>query len=359
MPDARPIIALALISLSAAAGTLVLAQGATNPAAPKAPERPSVIGVAQPTPRTPGAFRLATYNVENLFDNKDDPSLKGDEEDLDDTKPDEQLRALANTIRTIDADVIGLQEIESYDALIAFRERYLKGQGYDYVTSIDVGAERGIEQAVMSRFPIVDAQVWPVIALGGEHPPMYGDKPNKLAGQPLECRRSPLRVTIEVHAPKADAPNDAASAPYRFTLFVIHQKAGRENDYWREAESKKFIEMIRTFEAANPAANVALIGDFNNTPDSASVRTYLDAGLADIIDSRPTGEPSFITHASGRTIDLILVNRALAPEVQKATAFVLSTPQLDPKADWRTAPKPEGYASDHLPVVVDVMPKDQ
>lgn len=333
----------------------------TAPAAPKPggatnnATRPAVIGSAQPKPRTPGSIRLASYNVENLFDNKDDPSLKGDEEDLDDTKPDEQLRALGETFRKVDADVIGLTEIESYDALIAFRERFLKGQGYDHVISIDVGAERGIEQSVMSRFPIIDAQVWPTIALEGVHPAMFGDKPNKLAGKPLECRRSPLRVTVEVPA-KSD---DANAKPYRMTLFVVHQKAGRENDYWREAESKRFVQMVADFEKQNPGANIAVLGDFNASPDADSVQTYVTFGLFDLFADRSPGDPTTITHASGRVIDYIFFNKAMAPEIIKPSAFVLSTPQLDPLADWRTAPKPEGYASDHLPVVVDVMPKDQ
>jgi hypothetical protein len=350
-------LVFALLTLSGSA----TAQNSTPAPAPAVPSatnnatRPAVIGSAQPKPRTPGAIRLAAYNVENLFDNKDDPSLKGDEEDLDDTKPDEQLRALGDTFRKMDADIIGLTEIESYDALIAFRERFLKGQGYDHVISIDVGAERGIEQSVMSRFPIVDAQVWPTIALEGAHPAMFGDRPNKLAGKPLECRRSPLRVTIEVPA-KGD---EASAKPYRMTLFVVHQKAGRENDYWREAESKRFVQMVADFEKQNPGANIAVIGDFNAPPDADSVQTYVTFGLFDLLADRSPGDPTTITHASGRTIDYIFFNKALAPEIIKPSAFVLSTPQLDPLVDWRTAPKPEGYASDHLPVVVDVMPKDQ
>ncbi|HVZ94845.1 MAG TPA: endonuclease/exonuclease/phosphatase family protein [Phycisphaerales bacterium] len=319
------------------------------------PKRPLVFGSVQAKPRTPGTIRLAAYNAENLFDNKDDPSLSGEEDDMSSVKPEPALRGLANTIRKIDADIIGLEEIESYDALIAFRERYLKGQGYDHVVSIDVGAERGIEQSVMSRFPIVEAQVWPTLPLEGTQPALFNGKANKLAGKPLECRRSPLRVTVEVPAKK----DDATSKPYRITLFVVHQKAGKGNEYWREAESVRFVQLVHEYESQHPGANVAIMGDFNDGPEAKSVRTYVDAGLTDLFASRSPGDPAMLTHASGRTIDFIFYNKALAPEIVTESAFILSTPQLDPDADWRTAPKPEGYASDHEPVVVDVKPRDE
>lgn len=349
----RSIRTLILAASILAFGTPAFAQ--TTPQASKEPKRPAVIGSPEPRPRTPGAIRLAAYNVENLFDNKDDPSLKGSEEDRDAAKPEAQLRGLASAIRAIDADVIGMAEVESYDALIAFRERYLKGLGYDHVASIDVGADRGIEQSVLSRFPIVDVQVWPTMALEGVEPAKIGDKPNAHAGKPLMCRRSPLRVTVEVPPP----PGDDSAKPYRLTLFVVHQKAGRDFDYWREAEAVKFVQLAKAFEAQNPGANIALIGDFNAAPDAKSIQTYIGGGFIDLLAGRSPGDPATMTHASGRTIDYIWFNKALEPEVVRASAFVLSTPQLDPDADWRTAEKPEGYASDHLPVVVDIVPKDQ
>ena len=151
------------------------------------------LGQAKPNPKSPDVIRVATYNLLNLFDNRDDPALSGDAEDIDDAKPEDQKKAAADAIRRLDADVLGLEEIESYDALSDFVHEYLDGMGYDYIVSIDVGQERGIEQAVISRFPITEAMVWPHLPLGGVHPDLYGSKPNQYAGQPVMCRRSPLR----------------------------------------------------------------------------------------------------------------------------------------------------------------------
>lgn len=324
-----------------------------------APGEPPRLGVAEAPARAPGTIRLATYNILNLFDDRDDPSLKGRYDDWHDqraglrAKPEEQKRAVAEAMRRLDADIIGLQEIESFDALIEFREQYLQGMGYEHVVSIDVGQERGIEQAVLSRFPIREVTVWPSQELGGVHPEMVGTRPNELAGQPIRSRRSPLRVVVEVLA------ETTGGEPYELTLFVVHHKAGFGNDYWREREAMKLLETIRAMEQANPERNIAVLGDFNARPEEAPVTTYLSAGFIDTLGSHATDDPRVISHESGRRFDFILVNRALRHEVVEGSAFVLGTPLRPAGADWRTTPAPEGFAADHLPVAVDLVAKDE
>lgn len=309
-------------------------------------------GQAAATPKAPGAVRLVSYNVLNLFDDKDDPSLSGREDDMSSVKPEAEKAAVAAAIRAVDADVLALQEIESYDALIEFRERYLGGMGYVHAASFDVGAERGIEQAVLSRFPITEAVVWPTMPLEGVHPELFNGRPNMYAGQPLMGRRSPLRVTVEVPADRA------GGKAYEMTLFVVHQKSGRGNEYWREAESRRFIELIRRAEASGPGRNIAILGDFNATPSDASVRAYLEAGLSDVFESMDPGDRRRVTHESGRVIDMILVNQGMRRELSPGSAFVLGTPLRAEGQDYRTTPPPAGFASDHLPVVADFVPRD-
>lgn len=311
------------------------------------------IGAAEPKPRTPGTIRLATYNVENLFDDRDDPSLSGREEDKDDTKPADHQEAAAEALRKVNADIVALQEIESHDALIEFREKYAKDLGYTHVQSIDVGAERGIEQAVLSRFPIIHTEVWPTLSLNAKEPETIDGVPNENAGKPMISRRSPLCVTVEVPAETTGAK------PYRVTLLIVHQKSGRQFGFWREAESATNIAIYKRLAGEGAAQNVAILGDFNATPEQKSVRAYLDAGLIDPLASHEPKDPAFITHASGREIDHIFLSPGLAKELVPNSPFVLGTPQLRPEEDWRTAPKPKGYASDHLPVVIDLKPVDQ
>ncbi|MCA9306482.1 MAG: endonuclease/exonuclease/phosphatase family protein [Phycisphaerales bacterium] len=309
-----------------------------------------------------GSLRLATYNVLNLFDDLDDPTLSGQFDDWYDqdrvlrAKPESERQAVAENIRRLDADVICLEEIESYDALIAFRDQFLADMGYEYVVSIDVGQERGIENAVMSRFPLSDIKVWPDLDLGGVHPENYGPTgKNWYAGQPITFRRSPLRVTVNVPAERS-----ASGKPYALTLFAVHHKSGRYNDYWRDKESAKIVEFIKQMEAEQPAINVAVLGDFNAQHDENVLQNYFDAGMIDLYgDDKGFPVEPRLTHESDRRIDFILVNRNLANETDFNTRVVLGTPVRAKGADYRNVPAPDGYASDHMPVAVNIETADK
>ncbi len=317
-----------------------------QPVAPAEPRDMRRFGVAEPALKAEGAIRLATYNVLNLFDDVDDPSLSDRYEDIDDEKPVEQLEALAKTIRLIDADILAVQEIESLDALTAFRDEYLADLGYEHIASIDAGDERGIEQSVLSRYPITHMENWPKRELGGVHPEKYGTQENWYAGEPIVFHRSPLRVDIEV-------PGETA---YGLTLFVMHHKSGRYSGYWRDAESKGDLEMIAEAVSGAPDRNVAVLGDFNDLPSAPSVMAFKDAGFTSVFGAEPGIGPEYTTHESGRTIDFILVNEALGAEVIAGSARVIGTPARPAGADYRTTPPPEGFASDHYPVIVDLIP---
>lgn len=306
-------------------------------------------GVPEAPAKRQGTIRLATYNVENLFDEIDDPALSGRNEDIDDAKPAAELDAAAETIRRLDADVLALQEIESEAVIRWFRESYLADLGYEHLASVDAGDERGIEQAVLSRFPITSVENWPGRDLGGSHPPNWGDAENYNAGEPIRFHRSPLRVVVEV-------PGAGAEEPYELTLYVVHAKSGRPGEYWRKAEAAGLAEIVAEQAASSPGANIAILGDFNAFLSDESVQTLVGAGFTDAMDDVSQGGPRFVSHESGRRIDHILVNPNLAAEVVPGSGFILGTPALPEGMDWRDEWRPEGYASDHYPVAVDIRP---
>jgi endonuclease/exonuclease/phosphatase family metal-dependent hydrolase len=356
---ALPVALLAVVA-GAGAWSWLPRLAESTPASPSAADQPAAaktpapsaaasdpadtirFGLRAPKPKTPGSIRLANYNVENLFDDKDDPALTGQYEDIDDRKPDEQLKALADTLRALDADIVALQEIESLDALLWFRDAWIKDLGYAHVASIDAGDERGIEQAVLSRFPLQNVKNWPGTPIPGVHP---DDARDATPGEALKLHRSPLRA-------------DVVTPGGTITLFVIHHKSGSRSAYWREAEAKKILEFIHAEEKADPARPIALVGDFNSTPDQPTVQTYLTGGLTDLFADRVTGDSpkasQWITHSSGRTIDLILANDDFENLVIPESRFILGTPARPAGADWRTTPPPPNYISDHYPVVVDL-----
>ena len=316
--------------------------------------------LAQAPPRADGTVRLATYNILNLFDDIDDPSLSGKYNDdcysYDKTvraKPEHELEAVAKAIRELDADVIGLQEIEGIGALSEFNAKYLHNMGYRYVMSIDVLHERGIEQAVLSRFPIKEAMVWPHMKLEGIHPSKVGSYRIRHAGQEIGFSRSPLFVRIEVPA----GLHEKQEEPYEFAMFIVHHKSGRSYGYWRDQESQGVIGKIQALQEAEPELNIAVLGDFNAQPDADSINAYLSSGMRDM--ATPSGDHAdFYTHESRRTIDYIMMNPAMAADVQQE-GFVLLTPLRRKDQDYRTTPAPEGFASDHLPVAIDFEPFDR
>ncbi len=304
-------------------------------------------GIAEAPVKAPGTFRLTTYNIENLFDDVDDPTLTGRNEDIDDTKPEHQMLAVARAIHKLDSDILCLQEIESYDALIWFRDTYLADMGYDYVVSLDAGNARGIENAVLSRFPLTDPELWIGKELGGVHPEKYGRNKNFYAGEPVAFRRSPLKVDVQI-------PQMGDREAWTLTLFVVHHKSGRFSQYWREAEARMIVKLAHEVEAAHPGRAVVILGDFNAQPNDESVKIYLRDGFYDIFANSDWSDSELATHESSRRIDLILANSAAIRYLDEETAFVLGTAARPAGVDWRSLDTFDGYAADHYPVSVDV-----
>lgn len=348
---------------------------AVNPAsAPGAASSPGPnpairFGRPDPIPKADGAFRICSYNIENLFDDQDDPNLSGRYEDKDMLKPEAHRKAAAEAIRRINADVLCLQEVESEQAVLWFRDQFLTDMGYTYVVSKDAGDERGIEQAVLSRYPISDVQQWIKAPLGGVHPDKWGKNPNENAGKPIEYHRSPLCVTVKVSGiapplPASEKPSVTPAfkptEPYTLTLFVVHQKSGgKEGEYWREKEAAKTSELAKAMQAEDPNRNIVILGDFNAMLSASSMKIYTGAGFEDAFRDFKAKDPAAITHESGRIIDHVFLNAAAAKELVPQTRFVLGMPARPEGADWRTTPPPEGYAGDHYPVVVDLMATDR
>lgn len=342
------------------------APATAQPAAqPKGTEGVRLHGIAEPIKRPEprgSTLRLATYNIENLFDDKDDPQLSGRYEDASMTKPEPHCVAVAEAIRKIDADVLAVQEIESKDALLWFRDRHLKGLGYDHVVSLDAGDERGIEQAVLSRYPIKDVKQWVREELGGTHPEKFGREENAFAGKPITFHRSPLRVTIEAPA-KDEKGNAIPGKTYELTIFNVHLKSGGPGGYWREREATGIAKHIKEFQAAKPGANIVVLGDFNAQLSEPSMKVLVTdpsgPKLKDAFDDRPARDKTIQTHSSGRVIDHLLFTSDAWKEVVLDTRFVLGTITRPEGVDWRNTPAPTGWAADHYPVVVDVWLHDK
>ena len=292
------------------------------------------IGVAAAPAKAKGMLRLATFNVEGLFDAEDDLKLTGANDDV--ASSEAHLAGIAEAIRVADADIVALQDVESIAALEWFVGAYLEGMGYEYAASLDVGHDRGSENAVISRLPIEASKVWPTLKIGGKHPPTAGDGANPNSGQPMRFRRSPLMVRVEM--PDGDGS---------LTLFVVEHKGGDKFDYWREAEAGSVVGLAKE---VGMHERVVVLGSFHCDPGDPSLEAYFAAGFVDALGL--DGESSkWASETSGDRTDFILANRVAKGDLDPEAGFVLG---------GAIAELRQGSMSDatHLPVVIGLRAGD-
>lgn len=249
--------------------------------------------------------RIASFNVEGLFDPDDDPRLSGE---YDDVPSDEShLKAIAEAIRTVDADIFALQDVESLDAVKWFNETYLTDLGYDHIASLDVGHDRGIENAVLSRYAITDARVWPTLRLGGKQPKTAGEAPNPNAGKPMTFRRSPLMVNIDLPGKES------------LTLFNVEHKGGDKYDFWRKAEAEAITNLC---QRVGMNRRIIVLGSFHCEPEDPSLKPYFDIGFTDSLADETRSE-FHATEITGDRTDFILANRVIGGDLDPERSFVL------------------------------------
>ena len=352
-------ICLVLLPVSWSWGEPALAQDGK----PRTPEVTSAedsapveirFGRAVPLPKGPKTIRIAAYNVLNLFDPVDDPTLSGKYDDLPMATSRDRCLAIAKVIKAIDADVLALEEVESKEAIEWFRDEFLQGLGYDHVASLDVGYYRGVEQSVLSRFPITGVTAWPDEDIADMEAKKTGDGWETKGDAPKLFQRSPLMVDIEVPKTK-DRP------AYPLTVAVVHHKSGNFKRQ-RESEALQLVELLQSRLEEEPNLNLVVLGDFNAGPFDRSIAVYKNAGFVNAYEHRWSREEGtqdlFRTHESDRVIDYIMLHPNVDSEVVERTFQVVGSRHPGDKYNWRQDEPPSGYAADHYPLVIDLVPQE-
>lgn len=290
--------------------------------------------VAPTTPgRQAGTLRLATYNIRNLFDGIQNPGKEPEK-----AKPEKEKAALSQAMHEINADVIGLQEVESKEVLTQFRDQYLADMGYREVVLIEGNDTRGIDVALMSRYPVTAVKSHKEVRF-----PVPGQP------QPAGFSRDLLQVRIQ-------GPNN-----YAFTVFVVHLKSqhgGDEADVRREAEARAAQQIIGAFQKANPRENVVVMGDFNDKPLEKPIQPLVNPqvsglGLTDVIMKDLGNDAWVFTYHPQQyrsRIDFMLLSQSMMNEyVPKSVKLYKPFKQGE---QWQ---KLYFYdASDHIPVTLDL-----
>lgn len=275
-------------------------------------------------------FRVATYNVENYLDQ---PT-----ESRPHVKSAEAKTKIRESVRALNPDVLALEEMGTTNALLELRAS-LKNEGLDFpfwehVQSFDTN----IHVAVMSRLPIVARR---------PHTNEYF----LLDGRRFQVKRGFAELDIQ------------AGPSFTFTLVAAHLKsqlASPEADEAEErlGEAKVLRDIIDARLAKNPNARLLVLGDFNDTRDSASTKEIIGRGRFKLIDTRPAerngdtapGQPPYFeprnvawTYYFGKSdtysrIDYILLSPAMKPSWLADQTYIPTIP------NW-------GTGSDHRPIV--------
>lgn len=277
---------------------------------------------------------LAAYNVENMFDVFDNPYTDDEQTDV---KRRDEIEAIAAAVKHTNADVIAFSEVENEGVLRAMVSEFLADQGYTYFACLPGNSGRGISLAVVSRVPIRSMT---------SH--RYLDF--TLPGQTRQWRfaRDLLRVDLTV----PEAPGGVLH------LFVVHLKSKHDSDgdpdsaNWRLAEATMAGKLISDIETAERDPWIAIVGDFNDLPDSAPLAAFMGTGdgqpgLVDAHADLPTDQRiTYLKQPYRSTIDYVLVSPALHKQLDHAG--VVSDPELLKGSDhaplWATFNLPSSAA---------------
>jgi len=215
----------------------------------------------------------------------------------------------------------------------------LKAEGLDFPYWEHIrGYDTNIHIAVLSRFPVT-----------ARHP--HTNDNFLVSGRRFRVSRGFAELEIQV------------TTNYSFTLIAAHLKSKRVVGEADEAdlrfeEAKILREKIDARLATDTKANLIVLGDFNDTRDSPSMKTVLGTGKKKLVDTHPAernGDAAPEPTANGETraitwthyfpkedtysrIDYLLLSPGMAREWIPAETYVLAMPH------W-------GMASDHRPIV--------
>jgi endonuclease/exonuclease/phosphatase family metal-dependent hydrolase len=266
----------------------------------------------------PVTISVATWNVKNFFDEHDDPAHKDDVPTAAQVKA--KIKELGAALRQLKADVLALQEVENKPLLDRLVSEELSSLQYKHVRLLEGNDVRGIDVALLSRYPVPKA-------IGHAKDIFKGVAPDtNNYGFSRDC----LEATIE------------PAAGRRLILLINHLRATDGTDYAesvarREAQAQRVREIADATLKAQPDANLAVVGDLNDTPDSKTIQLLRDGSpkLHDLLTLVPASQR--YTHAKKSQLDYILAAPGLSADLIQGSVT----------ADHASV---FGNTSDHFPV---------
>lgn len=275
----------------------------------------AVVGRAQGTRAE--RVRIASWNVENLFDTEDDPDNPGDDaftprgwRRWTEERYSLKLKHLAEIVAKMNPDVLCLIEIENRRVVEDLADVLRRDHELDYPAIMHQDSEdfRGIDVAMIARYAAT--------------------------GTNWFCGVKGMRDVLSCDFERGGRP---------FTVILNHWKSQlgekAESDAIRSGEARAVRDFINKRLDAEPGAAIVVIGDFNDAVDSPvltevagfvmsrdEVRERLDERLFfNLVATLPDGEQGTFYYAQGRKWNML--------DMAHISPGMLDG--VEPRAPWR------------------------
>lgn len=297
-------------------------------------------------------FRIGTYNMENLYDRFDDPYELGDDAHgryRTHPKPRAQLFDVGRRIRESRVDVLGVQEVENFGALKDFVQTSVgpKFKVTKGIVTQQSNDQRGIDLGILSSLPlgrVISHRFNEFTLANGED---YQFARDCLQVEILDRQRSQILVTVLIcHFKSKYSKFDPNDEPKEF------KQDQEDSCRKRTAEAKEVVRIAESqFDLCTD--RFAVLGDFNDTPDSSALEPLIGpsnalglvsaATLIDQQDNKPESrrQRPRDTHLWVRTD-----KRGKEHRIWSQIDYILMSPALS-ALQLQAKVEPRGTGSDH------------
>lgn len=321
-----------------------------------------------PAPDLEGELQVASFNLLNFFTTLDNNGNKCGPKQADSCRGadnrdefERQLRKSVTTLKMIDADIVGLNELENNDAaslqlLVAALNAAAGRELWSYIDTGTIDTD-----AIKTGFIYKQSTVRPV----GKHrlldnavDPAFGSDDNRPAlAQTFALRSNDARLTVVVNHLKSKGSDCDDKGDH-------NSGDGQGNcARTRTGAARAIVNWLQQDPTGSNDEDFLIIGDLNSYLKEAPLQVFADAGYENQLLRFGDDTPySFVWDGQAGALDHALASRSLAAQVRDAMEWHINADEpavydynlsktrdaalFDPDTPYRT--------SDHDPVIIGI-----
>ena len=309
-----------------------------------------------PRPVTPpavgGDASVAAFNVLNYF------TTLGERGATDPELFQIQKSKIVAAINQLDADIVGLQEIENS---VAFGQPADTATA-DLVAGLNAALGSEVWAYVPTPTPLTDGtvptdQITNAIIYKTAAATPVGASSTQLDETVWDIAREPIAQTFDVDGQIV-------------SVIANHFKSkspGEENEglpepadgqgFWnaeRVEEAEALVDFVGTVQDASGSDDVLLLGDFNAYAEEDPIDVFVEAGYVDLVPERAPGEYTYTFNGELGSLDHVIATPSLAERVTGVGVWSINSPEWSDR-EYRFGAAEAGTiyrSSDHDPIKV-------